>query len=299
MENTVEVIEETTSQKPSKVGAIFWGLLVMLIYLVIVSIPQLFIMIPTIIQASAEANGDMNLYQQKYIELLAASADKTTISTVIGTAVAVLVTVLWYYFGVYKKKKVANTVEKVGPKLKSAKSIIFLISVAIAGNAIATFILNIILKTMPTMGNAYVSSMNIIISGVQILGVLLTTILAPIGEEYCLRGLILNRAQKSFGTVGCIIMSGIFFGIYHLNPVQGLYAIPLGMIFAYVVIKYKSVIPGVIIHFINNLISSFTGTIFSNWIIAVIVIIVFSAVAILCAKNLDFFKEEVKESGLE
>lgn len=285
-------METETIKKPSKIGAIFYGLLVMAVYLIIVSIPQLLVLAPIIVQANVESAGDVQKYTEIYMQLLGESADKITISTAVGTVLAVIVTVIWFYFGVYKKKKAAGTIEKVGPKLKNAKSIIFLVSAAIAGNAVATLIMDLLLTLMPTVASNYVNSMNTVIGGVQLLGTILAVVLAPIGEELCLRGIVMNRTQKSFGLVGCIVLSGIFFGIYHLNPIQGIYAIPMGMVFGYISYKYKSVIPSIIAHFINNIAALFLGILYTTWYSTLIVIVVFGAIAVIFAGKLDFLKKD-------
>lgn len=284
-------METEIIKKPSKVGAFFYGLLVMAIYLILVSIPQLFVLVPIMVQAGAESAGNQQLYTEIYMDLIEKSADKLTVSTCIGTVIAVIIAAIWFFFGVYKKKKASGAIEKVGPKLKNAKSIIFLISISITANAISTFIMGLLLILMPTAGSVYLNSMNAIMGGVQILGSLLAIILAPIGEELCLRGIVMNRTQKSFGLIGCVVLSGIFFGIYHLNPIQGIYVIPMGMIFGYISYKYKSVIPAIIAHLINNFAALFLGVLYTTWYTTLIVIVVFGVIAIIFGMKLDFLKE--------
>lgn len=283
------------SEKKSKVGAVLKGLLLMAIYLVTVSIPQLFVLIPIMLEAFAE--GGMTGYGEILMQKMAENSAGLTISTVIGTVLAVLIMFLWYFFGVYKKEVKNGTYESVVPKLKDSKIILFIITGSIAGYAIAILIMDFALWLMPSIGGAYLQSMNAVVGGVDVLGFVLTLILAPIGEEICIRGLTLNRAKKSYGLIGCMVLSGIFFGIYHLNPIQGLYAIPLGMFFGYLAYKLNSVVPCVIAHFVNNLMAAFSGVLgFNTLIVPIAVLVVFGGLTVFLGRKIELLRTNPSET---
>lgn len=267
------------AKKPGKVGAVFYGLLLMVIYLVIVSVAQLFALVPIVMEAlSAAQAGDAD-YQSIYMQKVVENASLVSVTTFVGTVLAAATVALWYYFGVYKKSVKAGTYESVLPKLKNGKSIGFIVSITLAGYSFATLIERLLMYLMPQTGEVFEQTLGAVMGGVSITGFIMTVLIAPIGEEVCIRGLTLYRAKKSFGLVGCMVLSGILFGIYHMNPIQGIYAIPLGMIFAYVGYKYNSVIPCIICHIINNLIAAFSGLLgFTDTFIVPISVLVVGAV---------------------
>ena len=49
-----------------------------------------------------------------------------------------------------------------------------------------------------------------------------------------------------------IVLSAVYFGVFHLNLVQGIYAGIMGLFMAYVAYKYGSVIPSIIFHAMFN-----------------------------------------------
>lgn len=291
----------TETKKKSKVGAIFFGLLILLIYLALVSIPQLVVMVPILVQASMESMAafdpitQMDAYMQNYMDTymtkMAENSAAITTATAIGTLVAVIAMVIWYYFGIYRKNKKISVPEPVLPKLKNVKSILFIVLGSIACYALAIIIYEALAVCMPRVMSVYERSMSTAMGGVVGLGAILAVILAPIGEETALRGIVMNRAKKSFGLIGCMVLSGILFGIFHMNPIQGLYAIPIGMFYGFVAYKFKSVIPSIICHFINNLLSMLASGLFSNAIIDIIIVIVFGVATVLIGRKVDFFKE--------
>lgn len=80
-------------------------------------------------------------------------------------------------------------------------------------------------------------------------------ILAPILEEIVFRGILINKLRK-YGEGFCIFASGFAFGLFHGNLSQMIYAFVLGCIFAYVALKTGTIIYGIIMHMIINLIGS-------------------------------------------
>lgn len=80
-------------------------------------------------------------------------------------------------------------------------------------------------------------------------------LLGPVLEELLFRGVFLD-ALKKYGNAFGIIMSSILFGLMHQNFTQCLPAMIMGFFFAAVTLKSGSLIPAIIIHIINNTLSS-------------------------------------------
>jgi membrane protease YdiL (CAAX protease family) len=73
-------------------------------------------------------------------------------------------------------------------------------------------------------------------------------------EEIAHRGMLFN-GLSSLGTKNAIIYSSILFGLMHLNISQFFYAAIIGAILAVLTIASGSIIPAMIVHFLNNFIN--------------------------------------------
>ncbi|MBU3106775.1 CPBP family intramembrane glutamic endopeptidase [Clostridium gasigenes] len=93
------------------------------------------------------------------------------------------------------------------------------------------------------------------------LTILVVGIVAPFAEELLFRGIIYKTLSKSMSIPTVIIIQGVLFGIYHMNIVQGLYATLLGILFGYVTYKTKSLWPAIIMHMVNNTVSTIASSI--------------------------------------
>lgn len=84
-----------------------------------------------------------------------------------------------------------------------------------------------------------------------LVSLLFIAVFPAVFEEIATRGLIIsNYREKSF-LITCV-MSGLFFGLIHLNMNQFMYAFFLGFIFAFVVHITGSIFPSMVMHFTNN-----------------------------------------------
>lgn len=79
----------------------------------------------------------------------------------------------------------------------------------------------------------------------------LVALLPAITEEITIRGIVLSGYDNKNKYVAALI-TGLFFGILHLDPQQFLYATVLGFIMALVVRITNSIFASMIIHFIVN-----------------------------------------------
>lgn len=85
--------------------------------------------------------------------------------------------------------------------------------------------------------------------------ILAIVIAAPVVEELLFRGLVYNRSRKLFGVKMAIFLSALYFGIYHMNVVQGIYAFLLGLFLAWVYERYQTIFAPILFHASANLIS--------------------------------------------
>ena len=78
---------------------------------------------------------------------------------------------------------------------------------------------------------------------------------APVLEELFFRGIILDGFLKNYAPRKAIIWSAVIFGAAHMNPWQFVGAGLAGLLIGWVYYKTGSLIPGMLMHFVNNLIS--------------------------------------------
>lgn len=79
-------------------------------------------------------------------------------------------------------------------------------------------------------------------------------------EETLYRGYVMSAFQKSWGIWPAIIVSGLLFGMYHVQLSNLIPLATLGMLFAFVTWISKSIIPAIIAHLVNNGGSVLVGT---------------------------------------
>jgi membrane protease YdiL (CAAX protease family) len=91
--------------------------------------------------------------------------------------------------------------------------------------------------------------------GSLVMEVLAAVILAPIVEELLFRGLVFKRLNGYMGKLPAMILSSLFFGIYHGNVVQGVYAFTVGMVFVFIYDRYKTLLAPILAHILANLVS--------------------------------------------
>ncbi len=94
-----------------------------------------------------------------------------------------------------------------------------------------------------------------IIGGNFFITLLYAAVIAPIIEELIFRKLLLDKVRR-FGELPAILITGIAFGLFHMNLSQFFYAAVLGFIFAYVALKTNTIRYSILLHMMINFISS-------------------------------------------
>ncbi len=86
-------------------------------------------------------------------------------------------------------------------------------------------------------------------------GFLAICIITPLAEEIVFRGAILRTLLTMFDRRWHwvpILLSAVIFGVAHGNSAQLIHAIPMGMLLGWLYYRTDSLVPGVILHAINN-----------------------------------------------
>ena len=96
------------------------------------------------------------------------------------------------------------------------------------------------------------------------LGIFAVSVLGPILEEMLFRGAITRELLKQYKPTHAILFSGLIFGLFHINPAQILPAMLIGFALAWLYWRTKSIVPGIVIHIINNSLSCYLSVAYPN-----------------------------------
>jgi membrane protease YdiL (CAAX protease family) len=96
----------------------------------------------------------------------------------------------------------------------------------------------------------------------QPLGYVAVGIMAPLAEEVVFRGAILRRLLSVLGGEKhwvAILISALLFGAIHANLAQFVNAALSGLLLGWMYYRTDSIIPGVVLHWVNNTVSYIAG----------------------------------------
>ena len=149
------------------------------------------------------------------------------------------------YFVLYKlmfKEKVKPEV-----RLSKAQSFLFTIIISFGVGGVSTIWLDFF---------EYISKYFKILNN-HVETLLAIAIVGPIVEELMFRGLIYRSLEKAIEIPWIpIIVSGVMFGAWHGSLIQGVYTAVLGIILAYYYKKTRSLFLVIMVHIINNFLST-------------------------------------------
>ncbi len=114
---------------------------------------------------------------------------------------------------------------------------------------IGAFIGNGVMSVLSwAVGYDYSNALNTVIgeSGLLVTFIF-TVIVAPIGEEFVFRKLIIDRTNR-YGGVICVVLSALMFGIMHGNFYQFFYCVGLGLILGYMYYSSGKLLPCILLH---------------------------------------------------
>ena len=164
--------------------------------------------------------------------------------------------VLAYSF--ISKQKVKHVLKDYGYRKTSSKVVIISILVGVVVFVINIFVSNFFNSIIRALGysssRASVAGSGYYPVWLLFVNLIFTAVLPAICEETAHRGMLLN-ACKGFSRGRAIFITAIMFGLLHLNIEQFFYATIIGLYLGYVVEYTQSIVPAMIIHFMNNALS--------------------------------------------
>lgn len=157
------------------------------------------------------------------------------------------------FMGIYLWKKGYLSGDKRMFSLVSASFLAW--TVLLGGSSI--FLIDFLMSNLSFLPDWMGDAFNVLQSGW--LGILCVSVLGPILEELLFRGAITKILLEKYSPVKAILISGLIFGIFHINPVQVVGAIIMGVVFAWIYYKTKSLVPCILIHILNNSLSVYSS----------------------------------------
>lgn len=89
--------------------------------------------------------------------------------------------------------------------------------------------------------------------------ILYTVVLGPIVEELTFRGLTFTYARRATSFWVANLIQACLFGLLHMNPLQGIYAAALGILFGMVYEKSRNILVTIVLHMLFNLMGTFVS----------------------------------------
>ncbi len=85
-------------------------------------------------------------------------------------------------------------------------------------------------------------------------GLICTGLIVPVAEEVLFRGIMFNILKRRTKFRIAILLSALFYGFYHMDYVQGVYAFVLGCLLAYVYEYFGTFLMPVFIHILSSVV---------------------------------------------
>lgn len=224
----------------------------LLLYFVVASAVELVVFfvyyivrIPTVIDTIQTMDDFMDVYYEMMVGVLQYSTEIT--------ALAALFTIPFLVWMTRRDAK-KETADGIVPNNKAPLSKYLWV----AGISVPVSLgLNnlILLSNLAAYSESYQETAEILYSPSVPAQILCVGIIVPILEEYMFRGLIYKRIRRYAPASYAIVMSAVFFGVYHGNLVQSIYGTVCGLLLAWLYEKYGSMKAPILAHMLMNIVA--------------------------------------------
>ncbi len=137
-------------------------------------------------------------------------------------------------------------------ELLKVKNIILFIFLGIGCQFFSSGVMSLLQYSFERAFRQYGQVIESILNENIVLVLLYTVIIAPLAEEVVFRGLILHRARRTVSFWGANILQAVFFGLYHQNLIQGVYATAIGLLLGMIYRKFNTIIAPILLHILIN-----------------------------------------------
>ena len=183
---------------------------------------------------------------------------KNDILTSFLIQIVVMFAIPLFMYSLLMKKNIKQTFKDCGLKKVSLNIVLISIILGIVLYFINSFVADVFASIITLFGYESIGSSTTTLNYSTLLKeLILSCILPGFCEEFLHRGILLHANKKHQNTKFCLIISSILFGLTHLNIRQFFYPSILGFLMGYVTLAADSIIPSIIIHFMNNFLSNY------------------------------------------
>lgn len=158
---------------------------------------------------------------------------------------------LWYFF-IRRRRDVSEVSYRT---ILSPASLGTMAALAVCAQYVCNIILIVFAQIFPETYANYTKLMEM--TDINVLPawatVFIIAVWAPLAEELVFRAMVFRTLRKGFRFFPAALISGVAFGVYHLNWVQGVYAGLLGILLAFIYEKTNSLLGCYLFHFMFNL----------------------------------------------
>ena len=184
---------------------------------------------------------------------------KNDILTSLLIQIVVMFAIPLLLYSLFTKKKIKESLSDCGLKKISLNMLFISIALGFVLYFINSFVADAFYGIITLFGYETITTSTTTTFNYSLLlkEFVLSCILPGFCEEFLHRGIMLHANKKHTNTKFCLIISSILFGLTHLNIRQFFYAAILGFLMGYVTLVANSIIPSIIIHFMNNFLSTY------------------------------------------
>ncbi len=174
------------------------------------------------------------------------SQDMLYFISVASVLICGIVFCFWYHYEVRGEQKVDRRT------VFHRKNLLYFLLLGIGCQFFFSGAMNVIQPLFPKVFEEYGETMEGLLGSNFLLMVLYTIVIAPIAEELIFRGVTLYRAGKVLPFFGANLLQAMFFGIYHRNIIQGIYATVMGFVLGLVYRRYHTIYAAILLHMLIN-----------------------------------------------
>lgn len=180
---------------------------------------------------------------------------RSIVSTIFIQIILMFTVCLFMFSGLMKNKPV-DTLSYWGYKKTSSRTIVYAVILGFIVFFLNSYIASFFAAILEAIG---FRSATVVYESypwwLLILNIIFTALLPAICEETTHRGLLL-KGSLGMGATKSIVISALLFGLLHMNIQQFFYATIIGLYLGYLTIHCDSIFPAIIIHFMNNALST-------------------------------------------
>jgi membrane protease YdiL (CAAX protease family) len=153
---------------------------------------------------------------------------------------------LWY------RREIAGEMQESVKKTFTIRNVILLLLLGVGCQFFISGIMNLVQQYFPQLFEAYANQLLKLTAGNWITVFLLIILIAPVAEELVFRGVILHKAGRAVPFWGANLLQAVLFGVYHMNIIQGIYAVLIGFILGLVYHKFGTILAPMLLHMLIN-----------------------------------------------